>query len=368
MPMTPDAPAERAAAASTERTAGEARQLWAVVLAGGVGSRFWPMSTPERPKQLLPLVDDEPLLSNTLARLAPLVPARRTLVLTGAPLREPIRAMLPALPAENVIAEPLAAGTAPALAWAAREVARRAGDDAVMVCVHADWAIGDEARFRAVLQRAADAARAHRALVTVGIVPTRDDPGFGYIQPGVEVEPGVSRVARFVEKPSRERAARMRAEGYLWNSGIFVWRAGDFLAEIDALTPEVAPALRAAGDSIDRFFADVTPVTVDVGVMERSGRVLVLPGDFGWDDVGTWGALGRVRRTDDHGNAVNGTAHALDARRNVVHADGNVVVLYGVSDLVVVAGQGITLVTTVERSSDLKTLIESLPDALRRPT
>ena len=129
---------------------------------------------------------------------------------------------------------------------------------------------------------------------TVGVVPTRDDPGFGYIQPGAEIERGASRVARFVEKPDRMRAARMRADGYLWNSGIFVWRAGDILAEIDALCPEVAPALRAHGDDIAAFIGDVTPVAIDVGVMERSHRVLVLPGDFAWDDVGTWASLGFI--------------------------------------------------------------------------
>jgi mannose-1-phosphate guanylyltransferase len=340
---------------------------WAVVLAGGVGTRFWPLSTPTRPKQLLPLVDGEPLLTNTLARLAPLVPASRTLVLTNASLVAPIRALAPELPAENVIAEPAPAGTAAALAWAAHTVARRGGRDAVMLCVHADWAIGDPDGFRTALRDAAHAAAEHRSLVTVGIVPTRDDPGFGYIQPDAEIAPGVHRVARFVEKPTRERAARMRAEGFLWNSGIFVWRAGDFLDELDQRCPEVAPALRAVADDADddaaiaRFFADVTPVAVDVGVMERSPRVLVLPGDFGWDDVGTWGALGRVRGLDAGDNATSGTVHLLDARRNVVHADGNAVVLYGVDDLVVVAGRGLTLVTTVDRSSDLKTLLDSLP-------
>ncbi|MDF1502526.1 mannose-1-phosphate guanylyltransferase [Roseisolibacter sp. H3M3-2] len=339
---------------------------WAVILAGGVGSRFWPLSTPARPKQLLPLVDGEPLLANTLARLAPLVPAEHTLVLTNASLVAPIRALAPELPAENVIAEPARAGTAAARAVSTREVARRVDGDAVMLCVHADWAIGDADGFRATLQAAARAAAAHRSLVTVGIVPTRDDPGFGYIQPGDAVEPGVHRVARFVEKPSRERAARMRADGFLWNSGIFAWRSGDFLAEVEARCPEVAPALRAAGDRADDaairdFFADVTPVAVDVGVMERSDRVLVLPGDFGWDDVGTWGALSRVRALDADGNAASGATHLLDARRNVVHADGNAVVLYGVEGLVVVTGPGLTLVTTVDRSSDLKTLLDTLP-------
>jgi mannose-1-phosphate guanylyltransferase len=343
-----------------------ANPLWAVVLAGGIGSRFWPMSTPDRPKQLLPLVDDQPLLLNTLRRLEPLVPAERTLILTNESLVAPIHEVAPQLPLENLVAEPKPAGTAAALAWAAKLVAERGGPDAVMLCVHADWAIGDEAAFRDTLARAADVAIANHGLVTVGVVPTRDDPGFGYIQPGDEVAPGVRRVARFVEKPDRERAARMRADGFLWNSGIFVWRAVDFLSEVDALCPEVAPALRTAGDDIRRFFADVTPVAVDIGVMERSRKVLVLPGDFVWDDVGTWGALGRVRASDDAGNAVSGRSHLLDARRNVVHAAGNAVILYGVDDLVVVSGDGLTLVTTVERSSDLKTLIDSLPDDLRR--
>ncbi len=352
---------------------------WAVVLAGGVGSRFWPMSTPARPKQLLALVDEHPLLANTLARLVPLVPAERTLVLTNATLRDAVRALAPELPAENVIAEPAPAGTCAALAWASRAVATRGGRDAVMVCVHADWAIADPAAFRSALARAGDAAAAHASLVTVGVVPTRDDPGFGYIQPGDPVDDAapaapegapdashrIRRVARFVEKPTRERAARMRAEGYLWNSGIFVWRAGDFLDEVDALAPEVGPALRAAGDDIARFFADVTPVAVDVAVMERSRRVLVIPGDFGWDDVGTWGALGRVRTRDDKENAPSGAVFALDARRNVVHADGNAVVLYGVDDLVVVTRPGLTLVTTPDRSSDLKALLDALPAAFR---
>lgn len=347
---------------------------WAVILAGGVGSRFWPMSTPTRPKQLLALVDEHPLLANTLARLTPLVTAARTLVLTNATLRDAVCALAPELPAENVIAEPAPAGTCAALAWAAREVASRGARDAVMLCVHADWAVADPDAFRGALRRAAHAAVAHASLVTVGIVPTRDDPGFGYIQPGAPLDgviagapndAQVRQVARFVEKPTRERAAQMRADGYLWNSGIFVWRAGDFLDEVDALAPEVGPALRTADGDIARFFADVTPVAVDVAVMERSHRVLVLPGDFGWDDVGTWGALGRVRRRDAADNAASGAVFALDARRNVVHADGNAVVLYGVEDLVVVTRPGLTLVTTTERSSDLKALLDALPTAFR---
>lgn len=342
---------------------------WAVVLAGGVGSRFWPVSTPSRPKQLLPLASDEPMLVDTLARLAPLVPPERTLVLTNASLTSAIAALAPEIPAANVIAEPRPAGTAAALAWAAHVIERRGGRDAVMLSVHADWAIGDPDGFRDALAAAAAAAERHDALVTVGVVPDRPDPGFGYIQPGETLERGVRRVGRFVEKPNAARAAEMVRDGYLWNSGIFAWRVGDFLDEVRALTPEIAPHLAAAGDDLQRFFAALpTSIAVDVGVLERSRRVLVLPGEFGWDDVGTWAALRRVRRCDDSGNAVAGRVHALEARGNVVHAAGNRVVLYGVSDLVVVTCDGLTLVTTVEKASDLKTLIESLPAAFRDPS
>lgn len=343
--------------------------VWAVVLAGGVGSRFWPLSTPSRPKQLLPLVDHRPLLVATLQRMAALVPLDRTLVLTNAALVAPIAAVLPELPRNNFVPEPRAAGTAAALAFAAAEIERRSSSDTVMICVHADWAIADEAEFRATLARAAQIARDTHGLVTVGIVPTRPDPGFGYIEPGEPLAGSrARRVRRFIEKPTRERAIELCAESCLWNSGIFVWRVGDFLDAIRTHTPEVAPALAeidGRADALDRFFAAVKSVSVDVGVLERSDRVYVIPGDFGWDDVGTWASLHRVRTPDSHGNVVTGDAVVPESANNVVHAEGNAVVLFGVSDLVVVTRDGLTLVTTRERSVDLKSLIESLPPELQ---
>ncbi len=341
---------------------------WAVVLAGGVGSRFWPLSTPERPKQLLPLVTDQPLLADALERMGPLTDAEHTLVLTNATLADAVRGVAPALPAANVIAEPRPAGTAAALAWAAAEIERRDGPGAVMISIHADWAVADPGAFRVALSAAADAAERHEALVTVGVVPTRADPGFGYIAPGMPVNGALRRVDQFVEKPTRARAAEMVAGGYLWNSGIFVWRVGDFLAELRAHTVELSSALPFLGDAAgrERFFGAVTTaVSVDVGVLERSARVLVIPGDFGWDDIGTWGALARVRRPDGAGNALSGAAHAVQASGNVVHAEGSTVVLYGVEDLVVVARDGLVLVTTVDRSAELKSLLDALPPEVR---
>jgi mannose-1-phosphate guanylyltransferase len=337
------------------------------VLAGGVGSRFWPLSTEARPKQLLPLVSKEPLLAETLKRLRPIVPPSRTLILTNASLVRAIGRMAPKVPKANIIAEPRPAGTAAALTWAAHVIEERDSKDATMLSVHADWAIGDPDGFREVVSTAATAAESMHSLVTVGVVPSRPDPGFGYIEPGQQVALGVRRVTRFVEKPTREKAAEMRDRGFLWNSGIFAWRVGEFLDEVRLHSPEIAPALSRHGTSMKAFFSAVKPIAVDHAVLERSAHVLVVAGDFGWDDVGTWGALRRVRPRDASNNAVSGAVHALDAANNVVHAEGEdqQVVLFGVNDLVVVVKDGLTLITTVERSADLKTLVESLPRKLR---
>jgi mannose-1-phosphate guanylyltransferase len=175
----------------------------------------------------------------------------------------------------------------------------------------------------------------------------------------------VFKVDKFEEKPDRTRAALLVSEGCLWNSGIFAWRVGDLLDEINALTPEVAPALAKYGDDLVQFFANVKPIAIDVGVLERSQRVLVIPGAFGWDDVGTWAALRRVREQDVHGNTLQGRTHVLGAKGNVVFSEGSAVVLYGVEDLVVVARDGLVLVTTVDKATDLKALLDSLPADLR---
>ncbi len=338
---------------------------WTVVLAGGVGSRFWPLSTPSRPKQLLPLLSAQSMLRDTIDRLAAVSPLTQTLILTNASLVDAIRAELPDLPPENVIAEPRPAGTTAALTWAALEIVRRDGPGTVMLSVHADWAVADEVAFRQSLLAAAAAAARERALVTVGIVPRRPDPGLGYIEPGDVVLGPLRRVKRFIEKPSRERAVELVNAGCLWNSGIFAWCVGDLLDEVTAHCPEVAGAMREHGRSLEGFFAAAQPIAVDVGVLERSSRVMVLPGNFGWSDVGTWTALRDVRTRDAEGNAPHGPVVLREARGNVVHADGTTVVLYGVDDLVVVSTNGVTLVTTVERATDLKTLLDSLPGDVR---
>lgn len=360
------------AANSDQRSAGSA-VVWCVILAGGVGSRFWPVSTASRPKQLLPLASEQPLLRDALDRMAPLCDPSQTLILTNASLVKPISALAPEIPTANLIAEPKPAGTAAALSWAAAIIESASGPDAIMMSIHADWAVADAEGFRAALTRAAAIAATTHSLVTVGIVPSRPDPGYGYIRPGEPIADsspslgsGARRVAEFVEKPTPDRAAVMVREGCLWNSGIFVWRVADFLDEVRKHCHEVAPALASHPNDLAGFFAAVTkPIAVDVGVLERSDQVAVIAGEFGWDDVGTWSALKRVRATDNDGNVASGPVHAVNARGNVVHAEGNEVVLYGVSDLVVVTRDGLTLVTTTEQAADLKGLLAALPPRLR---
>lgn len=339
---------------------------WAVVLAGGIGSRFWPLSTPVRPKQLLPLVTERPLLREAVDRLLPMIDADHILILTNASLVDAIGGVLPDVPRGNLIAEPKPAGTAAALTWAALEISRRDGDAAVMMSVHADWAITDDEGFRSVLKTAESVATEHSALVTVGVRPSRPETGFGYIEPAPGDAARGVQVQRFIEKPDTARARTLVAAGNLWNSGIFVWRVGDFLSEVKSLTPEIAPSLEGEGRSDrEKFFSGVRSISVDNGVLERSKRVMVVSGEFGWDDIGTWPALARSRALDANGNAASGTVHLVDSSNNIVHSERGAVVMYGVSDLVVVAREGVILVTTAEKAADLKKLVDGLPTEIK---
>lgn len=338
---------------------------WATVLAGGSGTRFWPLSTPSKPKQFLSLAGDRPLLVEAVARLGGVISPEHVLVVTGTAYVDQTRALLPELPSDNVLGEPQAASTGPALTWATA-VARERDAAAAVLSLHADWFVGDAAAFGRTAARALEVAEQHDVLVTVGIVPTRPDTGYGYIQPGEQLEGDARRVARFIEKPDAARAAALIERGALWNSGLFAWTARRFFAETEAVAPEIAPHVARLRDGdVTGFFGAVTPIAVDLSHFERSNRVAVVPGMFPWDDVGTWAALARVRVTDAGDNVMVGEVVARDAERCILWADDGPVVANGVQDLVVVRAHGVTLVTTRERSAHLKSLLESLPPAVR---
>jgi mannose-1-phosphate guanylyltransferase len=346
--------------------------LWVVILAGGIGSRFWPASTPSHPKQLLPLASDQPLIRDTVERILPLVPAERLRILTGGALAEPILRALPELGPGNLLIEPRAAGTAPVLAWAAAEIERR-DPDAVMISLHADHVISPPEGFRARLARAARLAAEHRRLLTLGARPDRPETGYGYVRVGAPLPgggPGSDsgyEVAAFVEKPDLATARLYLQEGgYLWNTGLFVWRVADLLEQIELHTPELAdlvPLLREGG--AEEFFRRAPTLSIDEGLLERSDRVAVLPADFHWDDIGSWDALYRTHARDEAGNVLLGDAHAVDATGCALDAEGGPIVAFGVDDLVIVRTGGVTFVAHRDRSSRLKELLARLPESLR---
>jgi len=347
--------------------------IWAVVFAGGIGSRFWPLSTPERPKPLLALVTGNSLLEDTVGRFQPLIPPERVIVVTSRDIAPAIRKAVRDLPEENILIEPRPLGTAAALAWGAQEVARRAGPETPLCAMHTDLAIAFPGAFRESLGRAATVANREGALVALGVRPTRAEPSFGYIRVGNALDDdrslvsgGAYQVAGFVEKPAEAHAEDLAGEGALWHSGIIVGSAKTMLEKLARYTPEIAPGLDAlASGNLPAFAGMIRSVSIERGLLERIARFLVLLADFGWDDVGTWASLRRARDLDDDGNGALGAVQFVDAESNVVHTESGTVVLFGVSRLLVVSLPGLTFVTTLERASDLKPLLDALPGSLR---
>lgn len=340
---------------------------WAVLLAGGAGTRFWPLSTPDNPKQLLPLAGSGSSAEEAVERLTGLIPRDRILVVAGEGLAARLTERLQ-LAAHNVLVEPRAASTAPALIWATWEACRR-DPEAEVLSLHADWAVGDGAAFRRTADLALATARRHDRLVTVGVVPSRPETGYGYIVPGVQLDESARTVARFSEKPDAAAALDLMAAGALWNSGLFAWTAQRLLAEVRVHTPEVSAALPALeAGNVHEFFRQISPISIDVGLLERSGAVAVVRGAFAWDDVGTWQALSRVRPKDTRGNVVVGEAFLHDAHECIVWSAGDPIVLSGVQDLVVVHANGRILVMPTHRASAMKHLLDALPPEIRDTT
>ncbi len=339
-----------------------------MILAGGWGVRLWPMSTTSRPKQLLKLTGDDTLVGDTLKRIAPLVSASEIIVMTSASLRQQMASELSDVPSERVVGEPVGRNTAPAIALAAKILLGR-DPDAVMVVLPADHVITDDAAFRDCVALASKAASSERALVTLGVTPTRPETEYGYIRVG---EPsrfeGVLEVRSFEEKPDRETAARYMADGgYYWNSGMFIWRADTFLEEVARSLPALAAAVDGVvsvpGDAgfeadIARFYDAVESVSVDYGVMEKAERVLVVPAAFGWDDVGAWPALERIWDQDDDGNTLAGDVIAIDSDGCVAYSESGTLAILGMSDVVVVRTGDATLVCPKNRAGDVRKIVE----------
>jgi mannose-1-phosphate guanylyltransferase len=346
-----------------------------VIMAGGSGTRFWPLSRALRPKQLLPLSGAQgSLLRETRKRISKLIAAEQTLVVTSEALVEQTRAELPELPPENIMAEPVGRNTAPCVGWAASVVARR-NPEAVLAILPADHHIADERAFNTVLERAIEAARGGD-MVTVGVKPTRPETGYGYVELGEELAPNVHRGRRFVEKPDELRARQFLAAGrYLWNSGMFFFRADVVLAAVRQHLPGLGDALRKfdeaalAGnerDVVRALYASLPDVSIDHGIMEKAARVAVVPGDFGWSDVGSWTSAWELAPHDVDDNALFGEVVTVDTHRSYVRAHGDkVVALIGLDDVVVVDTEDALLVMPRSRSQDVRAIVSALKSQKR---
>jgi len=352
--------------------------IYALILAGGSGERFWPLSRRNRPKQLLRLISKRTLLEETVARLEGFVPAKRTLILTNIEQENAVRDLLKNFPKQNIIAEPAKRDTAAAVALGAGWVAAR-DHSATMLAFPADHVISDRTAFQETMKTAAVAAEETGALVTIGIKPTWACPGFGYIEQGTPVplrgdaKIAVHHVVRFREKPNVDLAESFLRKGnFRWNAGMFVWSVPTVLSEFNRHAPELADFISQVRSSkdLDKVlhdrFAKLPRISFDYAIMEKADRVLVVEASFDWDDVGTWQAVSRYFKKDEHGNVANAALTALDSSDNIVFNDGETsVALVGVHNLIVVRTDDAILICDRHDAEKIKNLVGKLPPELQ---
>jgi len=356
-----------------------ANSIYALILAGGSGERFWPLSRRARPKQLLRLVSEKALLEDTVARLEGWIPREKILVLTNVEQEGSVRELLKGFPKENIVAEPAKRDTAAAIALGVGWVALR-DHSATMVVLPADHVISNRDAFRETLETAAKAAQETGALVTIGIKPTWACPGFGYVEQGAPVQlpnvpksPAVNRVVRFREKPNVDLAESFLRKGnFRWNAGMFVWSVPSVLSEFNRHAPELADfisRLRTPKEFekvVKASFTKLPRISFDYSIMEKADRVLVVEASFDWDDVGSWSAVAKYFQADEHSNAASGAVTAVDSTNNIVFDQtGTTIALLGVHNLIVVRTGDALLVCHRHQAERIKDLIGKLPPELQ---
>lgn len=357
---------------SSQRTG----MFYAVIMAGGSGTRLWPMSRRDHPKQSLKLLGERTLFQQAVDRLKPLFSSDQIFVVTKSDLVPLLRDQSPELPVENFIVEPEGRGTAPALGLAALHLQKR-DPQAIMAVLTADHYIADASSFRKVLAGAQTAAQADY-LVTFGIIPTFASSGYGYIEKGeslpLDTDQPVFRVQRFVEKPDAEDAVRMASSGdFLWNSGMFTWRVKSLLDELQRQMPDFftqlmeveasLPNPQEYADTLARVWPQVAEQTIDYGVMEGARNVAVIPAQLGWTDVGSWSSLFELMPCDSLGNVLVGPHESIDTRDTLVIGRERLIATIGIENLVIVDTEDALLVCSRESVQDVRRIVKQLERA-----
>lgn len=344
-------------------------KIYPVIMAGGSGTRFWPLSRSRRPKQFLALATEQPLIVETFKRMKGLAAPRDTFVVCGKAHQKAVRSLLKALPAGNVLVEPAARNTAPAIGLATLHVAAR--DPAgIVVVLPSDHHVANVPGFQEILREAAEVAQSGQ-LVTLGIQPSRPETGYGYIKVGAPLPGKGHKVAAFVEKPDEATARKyLKGGNYLWNGGIFIFRADVMLEAISAHMPELARGLdtlrgalkgKAYPKTLAKVFPQLPSTSIDYGVMEKAKDIAVLPAEFGWSDVGSFEALPEVRPQDARGNVVSGAgAMVIDCQGCVVLGSDRPIAAVGLTDMVVVDSGDAILVVPKKQSQDVRKAVEAL--------
>jgi mannose-1-phosphate guanylyltransferase len=343
--------------------------LYAVILAGGSGTRFWPKSRKKKPKQLLNMIGTSSMLRQTVDRILPIVPYERILIVAGMNLEDAIRQNLPELPSDNLLLEPVGRNTAPAIGFAAL-VLRKRDPHAVMAVLPADHVIKKRDRLLNVLEKCEKTVKQNTYLITLGITPTRAETGYGYIEQGEPFADGIFRVQCFTEKPDRKTAEEfLRTGRFSWNSGMFLWKAADILSAMEHLCPELHQSLKEIDQAlgtdeerivIHKVYERIQSDSIDYAVMEKSRNVLVIPVELGWSDVGSWSALEEVHDKDENGNILQGNPLVLNTRNSILSSEKRLIAAVGVEDLIIVETEDALLVCHKEQAQEVKKIVELL--------
>jgi len=352
--------------------------LHAVIMAGGAGTRFWPRSTEAKPKQFLNIFGDRTMLQDTVDRIEKLIPAERVWVITNDRYVDLVKKQLPDVPAGNIVGEPVARNTAPCVAAAAALIQQK-DQEGTMVVLPADHLISQPDTFISILETAEAKAADGKSLVTIGIKPDRPETGYGYIEFNsgkTETYKGreVKKVKQFREKPELPKAKEFVESGnFLWNSGMFIWRADAILKqfkkhlpnmykEVEKLSPKVGTG--GQQEAINEFYHNCTSISIDYGIMEQADTVYVVPGSFGWNDVGSWTAVYDLRDKDENGNVILAeTAEVANAQNNLIQSEsGKMIALVGVENLAVVETDKAILVCNLDEAQGVKTVVNKLRD------